>query len=135
MNRPEANFYDAFKRNHPTWFWQRIEDSISSGMPDVLCVPAMEQPVFIELKALPWTNVQLRKSQVAWITEFASKGGLVWVFNRDPKTKIIHGYRAPFPIVKGRKDHGKIEAEPTMVVTKLSQLKPHHLTKMTRRLV
>jgi Holliday junction resolvase len=135
MNHPERLFYQRFKRSQPTWFLQRLEDSIQSGIPDVLCVPKGESMCMLEFKALPATNVQLRASQVSWITEFALKGGLVWVINHCPKTNTVSAWKAPFPIVKGRAKHGKIDCEPTLRITDLKKLKPHHLSKPSRRLV
>ena len=135
MNRPEKNFYESFKRTHKDWFWQRLEDSITSGIPDTLVVPRGEHAVFIEFKAIPASNVQIRASQAAWITAFSHNGGTVWVFNKCPKTNTIQGWLAPFKLVEGRKGHAKIDADPTILVSELKKLKPHHLTKPSRRLV
>jgi len=134
MNKPEQLFYQSLKRATPDWFWQRLEDSITSGIPDCLCVPSgdKQRAVMIELKALPRTNVQIRKSQVAWITRYAAKGGDVWVINKCTKSGIIQCWKAPFPVVVGRVGHGKIVCDPTLIVSDLSKLQGHHLTNPVR---
>lgn len=108
---PEQTFYDWLKRNFK-WFWQRIETATASGVPDIL---AMHKGVvlIIETKALPQTNVQLRKAQYAWIAKAYYSNVRVWVFNRNPKRpNKIQAWHAPFKVKPGKKDHVKIISDP-----------------------
>lgn len=135
MNRPEKAFYESIKRAKPHWFFQRIEDSISSGIPDVLCIPDREPTIMIELKAVVYTNVQLRASQIAWLTDYWQKGGKSWVINKCPKTQTIHAWKPPFQLGVGRKGHGKLVSNPDLIVTDLKKLKGSHLSNPTRTLI
>lgn len=114
---PEVTFSKWLKRNFPDWDIQRIETTTGAGIPDAhIAIP--DEPLTIELwaelKTHPITNVQLRKQQYAWLNKRASKGGNAWVFNRDPKKRIIQAWKAPFRVTPGRKDHVKIVSEPTI---------------------
>ena len=121
MTGPEKKFYLALKRNFPTWVWQRIEDSVSSGIPDCLVLARDDgyswndkfQWITIELKAQPHTNVQIRSSQIAW--HIKAVGGNSWILNMDPKLKSVTGWKFPFMFEPGRKGHAKILSEPNLI--------------------
>lgn len=134
MNNEEKNFYLSFKRCTPGWFWERIENSVSSGVPDAICVPKAEKSrsLFLEFKSLPASNIQIRKSQYVWIVRFAAwcrDGG--FVVNRDPDTKRVVFFS--FDTIRsgicitGKKDHLKLKTKPDFELVRLPFIKPEML--------
>jgi hypothetical protein len=111
---PEATFYDWLRRNlKDRCHFQRIETTTGSGVPDVQLTT--KQPgfvVWIELKALSMTNVQIRNFQFAWIAQYPKWNAPI-VLNRCINTGIIGFWRYPFRVEYGRKGHVKIVSTPT----------------------
>lgn len=117
MKGPEAKFYQWLKRTFSRWDFQRIETTTGLGVPDVhICAYQGTDKVpvefWAELKALPLTNVQIRKYQFAFMAR--RPGANCWVINRDPKQKIISAWKYPFSIEAGQRDHVKITSSPTI---------------------
>lgn len=114
----EKVFYEWLKKTFPHWDFQRIETSTGSGVPDCHIVavdPDSKDPpqeFWAELKALPKTNIQIRKEQYSWIEKRSRKGAQTWIFNRDPKNKTVQVFRSPLFIETGRKNHVKLVSEP-----------------------
>jgi hypothetical protein len=109
--KPEAAFYDWIKSNIP-WFFQRIETTTGSGIPDIWSAHQGES-LWIELKALPATNLQIRKAQYAWMTKAHWNGIHTWIWNRNPRRKtVIQAWVTPFEVEPGKKDHLKITSQP-----------------------
>ena len=124
---PEATFFDWLKRSFP-WQFQRIETTTGIGVPDLwVCHRGFQ--LWIELKAAPNTNVQIRKSQYAWITRMQWQGIRTWIFNRDPKRKeVILAWCPHFEVEEGRKDFLKITSQPKIALPakEFARLPLHH---------
>lgn len=113
---PETIFYN-WLRAHWTYadIW-RIESTTGSGIPDCHVTVGTGKDFdtensfefWLELKACPSGNVQLRKNQYARCMRKAQVGGKVILMNRDPKTKIIQTWIFPFKVEPGRLDHVRI---------------------------
>jgi hypothetical protein len=110
--KDEGLFYKWLKEEFKDWHFQRIESTTGPGIPDVhLCANGVE--LWIELKALKLTNVQIRKYQYSWMQNRANHGGNVWLWNWDRNENIVQCWRFPTTQVdKGKKDHVKILKEP-----------------------
>ena len=114
--QPEAAFYQWLNNNLP-WFFQRIEATTASGIPDVWAA-YRGFSVWIELKALTATNVQIRKAQYAWMCKAQWNGVPTWVLNRSPRrTTTVQGWRTPFKVELGKKDHLKIISQPNFALS------------------
>lgn len=77
--RPEQRLYERIKKGMPWVHWQRFEDTLSSGIPDLNgCYQGVE--VWIEAKvAKPSGKVAMRPAQVAWLTQRWASGGRAWI--------------------------------------------------------
>lgn len=97
---PEKKFANWLRTNTP-WFTQRIETTTGSGIPD-LWVSHAGAYAWIELKAAPAYNVQIRISQYAWIMKAAYHNVEVWIMNKCPKDDKVSVWTEPFEVSAGK---------------------------------
>ena len=98
-NTPEKRFYATIHGWLKKAMLQRIENTTSSGVPDVyVCLG--ERSVWLELKVGDsYTEVFLRKEQYAWGMRHASFGGVTLVVAFLPPEDIVY-WRYPFSVEK-----------------------------------
>ncbi|TAK94336.1 hypothetical protein EPO05_06475 [Patescibacteria group bacterium] len=81
----------------------RIENTISSGMPDLnICRQGHE--VWVESKVMVLGRVLLRKEQFAWGVRRSAHGGHVRILAWHPAANTLFGWR--YPLV-GVREHGE----------------------------
>lgn len=85
-----------------------------NGIPDVwICHRQGPLSYWLELKACPTTNIQVRSVQYAWACSRCTEHFGPLVLNRDPKTRVVSIYHLPLAqVVQGRAGHLKILSEP-----------------------
>lgn len=120
----EKKFYAWFRDNlnlHVNKIHiQRVENTVSPGLPDLnICSPDLAE-LWIELKITLPDGVILRKEQYAWGIKRAMCGGDVYILslNRDDSINI---YRFPAINVEPRGNQGRyvrIVSEPHKITTK-----------------
>lgn len=114
---PEKQFYEWILGNFP-WFFQRIETSTASGVPDIWACHKGHS-IWIETKAEPLSSVKLRSFQFAWIVRAHWNGIPVWVWNRPPRKKtLIQAWRSPFKTQPIGNDKVKIISDPQIALHK-----------------
>lgn len=89
MKPTEAALYRRLKREVPG-FYTRLENSISSGISDVVAV-INENTCLIELKILQNGSIRLLPSQVIWHLDFIKSGGnnnYMLVGSRDETVRL-----------------------------------------------
>lgn len=89
MKPTEAALYRRLKREVPG-FYTRLENSISSGISDVVAV-INENTCLIELKILQNGSIRLLPSQVIWHLEFTKASGsnnYMLVGSRDDTVRL-----------------------------------------------
>lgn len=102
MTGPEQKFYARLRTQlvRANAFIQRLEVTTGRGVPDLFIVISTHDPklnwatgFFIELKACPSTNLQIRSEQYAWLRKANMHGvmcSLVFlVINEDPNSREI----------------------------------------------
>lgn len=105
VRKPEQNLWQAMRRNAPTGCWlQRIENGVSEGMADVLCVSVAgcswlelkepKVPVYASSKLFTGSSA-LRQGQINWHLKMASLEQRTYVLARG------HGY-AGLLLIEGR---------------------------------
>lgn len=121
--KQESLFYQKLKHSFPEWHFLRIENICGRGTPDLFCRVSGYFDIWVELKALPSTNVQIRGDQFAFLLEHGQYFNTpCWVWNGDYKKDVFTGWRWPFQIGEGRKGHVKITSAPN-IVCPLSKIK------------
>lgn len=115
-NHQESKFYKKLKATFPLWEFYRIENTLSSGFPDLLMVPAGGTPWFIELKSLDFDKVDLRPQQFSFMDQRYRKARRsllqAGVMNGDFKNDVFCLWRYPFDIKIGPRAV-RITSEPT----------------------
>lgn len=113
----ESAFYNWLKTQLWDWHLQRIETTTGSGVPDVIGCHE-RRAVWIELKNLPRTNVQLRKAQWAWLHADCFPRCLTLILNRAPNESEISIwiFRPHMEHALTKEGHVKIVDEPDYVV-------------------
>lgn len=98
-------------------------------MPDVIaCFEG--KACYLELKALPHTNVQIRTSQYGWIRHNNRPRCRCFILNQDPKTSAIQVWDADcIKIEEGRKVHVKVISDPLAICA------PHELKPILEELL
>lgn len=87
----ERQLYKQFK-TYVDGFYTRVENTISSGMPDTIAV-INERTVCIELKMLASGGVIFRPSQIIWHLEYIKAGGIhsyLLVGSRDNTVRLYN---------------------------------------------
>lgn len=91
----EREAYDRLRRQQPRAFWQRVENGVGPGTPDVFYMNG-GRCAWIENKVGHYSKTKktirvpaskLRPSQCAWLTSYVQKGGIglvsIWVEETD----------------------------------------------------
>ena len=74
MKGPEAKLWEKLKLKLPQVFWTRIENTASTGIPDVYGAHE-NKCFFIELKITKSNAVRLSPTQISWNFSNVSNGG------------------------------------------------------------
>lgn len=88
----EKDLYAAIKRALPEPHWQRLENSVGIGQPDVNCC-WQSREFWLELKI---GKPLIRPAQYAWGMRRAKQGGIAWIMSRHPVDKSLSLWRYPF---------------------------------------
>lgn len=106
---PEKTYYNWLVRNSPIgWHWQRIENVIGRGTPDVSVGIPNQHEVWLELKS---TKGAVRPEQRAWMLRRLAAGGRCLILRRagtlpvngtitipDHKQDIVIRYSGPIDL-------------------------------------
>lgn len=68
----------------------RIENAVSSGLPDINCCSSAGVEFWIESKIVREQRISFRNSQVAWITVRSGFGGRCWIFAANGSTLLVY---------------------------------------------
>lgn len=91
----EILVYHWLRSRHPTAHWQRVENTVGTGIPDVnACKDGVE--IWVELKEgvklmSGVVRLRIRKDQNAWLSRRHRAGGLVYLGIRVGKHNYILG--------------------------------------------
>lgn len=87
--KEKTHVYEPLKRNLPEIDWQRIENVVGTGVPDINgCANGIE--FWIEAKIGTSGAFEIRPAQIAWLTRRYNRGGRVFVAVRERDTLSIY---------------------------------------------
>lgn len=89
----EANLYRYIRSRFPQGHWQRFENAVGVGQPDVN-VAFNHKEYWFELKSAP--HVYLQPSQFAWLHQRNSKNPNVYVWQYNPRKEEHVLWQPPF---------------------------------------
>lgn len=108
----ERTIYDRLKAHNPLAHWQRIENAVGVGAPDVnVCHKGKE--AWLELK-VDRGSVLIRPAQHAWSVRRVMQGGIVWLLaiNADG---ALTCFSPPYGVTVAGGGKLKVTSDPTFV--------------------
>ena len=117
----EAKFYQEIKKNLSNVYFERIENRIGQGTPDLTAVYNKKE-IWIELKCIKLNKVHLSSFQIAWhykryllgirtfIIVKRVKDGLIKVYDNEKALKLAkNGFKCPcFMVLEPRTKHQEL---------------------------
>lgn len=89
--KTEKEVYNFLSKHFPLWDWFRIENAVSSGIPDTNC-HFKNKDIWLELKI---GKPLLRPAQRAWFHRAGRVGRRAFVLVYDPAQLTFWVYRCP----------------------------------------
>ena len=117
----EAKFYQEIKKNLSNVYFERIENRIGQGTPDLKAIYNKKE-IWIELKCIKLNSIKLSKFQIAWHFKRNSLGiktfimvkrvtdGLIKVYDNKKVLQLAkNGFKCPcFMVLEPRTDYKKL---------------------------
>ena len=87
----ESKFYQQLKKSLPYVYFERIENRIGQGTPDITAIYNQKE-IWIELKFIKLNKINLSSFQISWHLKRFSLGIRTFILVKRSKDSLIKAY-------------------------------------------